>query len=178
MSTTFSQTRYYSYMCILTYNIRYFRSLMDTLVIVKRSMKSQPLMLHPQTREMKDVKFVKPQYHPLSLNVHTASPTPQKVPLYVAVSIYMFFLQKQYKIKIVQLLFLMPTSIENFTSRFQTTKIFPDRKSLETSIKCLLIQRWLIPQIVVRWFPPFPETTFRLLMSTVVPYKKSCHPFR
>ena len=64
---------------------------MDTLVIVQRSMKSQPLMLSPQTREMKDVKFVKPLYHPLSLNVHTASPTPQKVPLYVAVSLYMFF---------------------------------------------------------------------------------------
>ena len=136
------QTRYYSYMCILTYNIWYFRSLMDTLVIVKRSMKSQPLMLSPQTREMKDVKFVKPQYHPLSLNVHTALPTPQKVQLYVAASIFICFFAK--------LLIQMPTSINNFTSRFQVTKIFPDRKSLETSIKCLLIQRWLIPQIVVR----------------------------
>ena len=65
---------------------------MDTLVIVKRSMKSQSLMLSPHTKKMKDVKFVKPLYHPLSLNVHTASPTPQKVPLYVAVSLYMFFL--------------------------------------------------------------------------------------
>ena len=79
MYTTF----YYSYMCIVMYNIRYFRSLMDTLVIVKRSMKNQSLMLSPKTRKMKDVKFVKPQYHPLSLNVHTASPTPQKVTLYV-----------------------------------------------------------------------------------------------
>ena len=60
---------------------------MDTLVIVKRSMKSQPVTLSPQTREMKDAKFVKPQYHPLSLNAHTALPTPQKVQLYGAVSI-------------------------------------------------------------------------------------------
>ena len=76
------------------YNIRYFRSLMDTLVIVKSSMKSQLLMLRPPKREMKDVKFVKPQYHPLSLNVHTALPTPQKVQLYVAASIFIcFFLQ-------------------------------------------------------------------------------------
>jgi len=165
-------TRYYSYMCIVMYNIRYFRSLMDTLVIVKSSMKSQLLMLRPPKREMKDVKFVKPQYHPLSLNVHTALPTPQKVQLYVAASIFIcFFLQNR-------LLILMPTSINNFTSRFQVTKIFPDRKSLETSIKCLLIQRWLLPKIVVWWFPPFPETIFRLLMSTVVPYKKSCPPFR
>ena len=80
-------------MVVVIYNIRYFRSLMDTLVIVKRSMKSQSLMLSPHTKKMKDVKFVKPLYHPLSLNVHTASPTPQKVPLYVAVSLYMFFVK-------------------------------------------------------------------------------------
>ena len=79
------------------YNIRYFRSLMDTLVIVKSSMKSQLLMLRPQKREMKDVKFVKPQYHPLSLNVHTALPTPQKVQLYVAASIFICFFCKIFK---------------------------------------------------------------------------------
>ena len=67
---------------------------MDTLVIVKSSMKSQLLMLRPQKREMKDVKFVKPQYHPLSLNVHTALPTPQKVQLYVAASIFICVLFK------------------------------------------------------------------------------------
>ena len=81
-------------MVVVIYNIRYFRSLMDTLVIVKRSMKSQSLMLSPHTKKMKDVKFVKPQYHPLSLNVHTASPTPQKVPLYVPVSLYIYIFKK------------------------------------------------------------------------------------
>ena len=71
---------------------------MDTLVIVKRSMKSQPVTLSPQTREMKDAKFVKPQYHPLSLNVHTAPPNPQKVPLYVVVSLYMFFCKNSHSV--------------------------------------------------------------------------------
>ena len=134
-------TTFYSYMCIVIYNIQYFRSLMDTLVIVKRSMKSQSVTLSHKKRVMKDAKFVKPQYHPLSLNVHTASPTPRKVLLYVAVSLFMFG---------AKLLILLPASNNDFTSLFQVTKIFRDRKSLETLIKYLLIQIWLISKIVVR----------------------------